>query len=107
MGSFTLRLLCLSAEYHNTVKKTLVVLLKRYELRKLLLYLKTGHNHFLSNPLKFLQPDHPLTYITHCINSADGNKILLTISITFYMIFELELQNKANCVVQNERKFGN
>ena len=65
-----------SAEYHNTVKKTLVVLQKRYVLRKTLLYLETVHSHFLSNPLNFLQPDHPVTYITHCINTADGNKVL-------------------------------
>ena len=57
-----------SAEYYNIVKKTLVVLQKRYVLRETLLYLKTSHNHFFSNPLKFLQPDHPVTYIPHCIN---------------------------------------
>lgn len=45
-----------SAEYHITVKRTLVVLKKQYVLRKALLYLKTGQNHFLSNPLKFIQP---------------------------------------------------
>ena len=33
--------------------------------------------------------------------------MLLKVSIAFYMIFELELQNKANDGTQNDRKFHN
>jgi hypothetical protein len=90
-------------ECHNPVNKTLAGLHKRYVLRKTS-YLTTGENHFLSNPLKFLQTDHQLTYFSHCIYTAD-DKILVQVSITLYMIFELEFEKKKNDVSQNDGKF--
>jgi hypothetical protein len=91
-------------EYLNPVNKTLAVLQKRYVLRKALSYLTTGQNHLLPNSLNFLQPDHQLTYFTHCINTAD-DKILLQFSITLYIIFELDLKNKEMTLLKMTENF--
>lgn len=94
-----------SAECHNTMKKTLVILQERYVLRKTFLYLKQVIITSFLNPFKFLQPDHPLTYITHCMNTADNNNILLNFQLLFTWFFNSNYKTNEMTLLEMTENF--